>query len=151
LRSTVESLWSKNQQLEKEFRVITASQEQLRANLESICAPEHYPVVITRVTENGSLRVETAAPGGFRVQVAVHPDIDPSQLAVGRRGFLSRERNCLLHLEEFETDWPDVGLFEDYIDGGRRILLRHQDELVAVSQTRPIGRYGPEERRPYRL
>lgn len=134
LPAFVDSLMEENQRLKAVLEAVTAKQEELRQKLASLCAPEHYLVVITKVTNNGSLRVEVATHGGSRVQVAVHPDVARDGLVVGRRGIVSKDRNCLLHLEEAEPEWQDVAVFEDHLDGRRRMLLKDQDQLVAVTR-----------------
>jgi proteasome-associated ATPase len=105
--------------------------EALREEIESLCAPERYPAVITGVHRNGALSVEVHG-AGQRLRVAVHPDIDPDQLRVGARGLLTKGRNCLLEVDGDSPEWHEVGTFEGYTEDGRRLLIRHQEQLVAA-------------------
>jgi proteasome-associated ATPase len=110
---------------------LRAHHEALREEIESLCAPERYPAVITGVHKNGDLCVEVHG-AGQRLCVAVHPDIDPDQLRVGARGLLAKGRNCLLEVSDDHPEWHEVGTFEGYTDDGRRLLIRHQEQLVAA-------------------
>jgi proteasome-associated ATPase len=111
--------------------------EALREEMTALCAPAHYPAVITGVHANGQTAVDVAA-GEMHLQVSVHPDVPRDELRVGIRGLLSRERNCLLKVYGPNTDWQDVGSFEGYLPGGGRMLLKHQDQLLAVTVTEEL-------------
>jgi proteasome-associated ATPase len=117
---------------------VRAHQEELRQELAALCAPEQYPVVITSVQDHGRLTVEVAGCGNGRLRVAVHPDVAPDRLRVGARGLLSQKRNCLLYVLDGGTDWTDVGTFEEFLPGRERMLLRHQEQLIAVSIAEPM-------------
>jgi proteasome-associated ATPase len=107
--------------------------EELRAEIEALCTPEQHPVVITSVHPGGARpTVEVAGPCG-RLRVAIHPDVPRDRLDVGVRGLLSQKRNCLLAVHEGRAEWADVGAFEDYLAGRERVLLKHQEQLVAVA------------------
>jgi proteasome-associated ATPase len=106
--------------------------EVLRGEIEALCSPEQYPVVITAVHLTGRPTVEVAG-NGLRLRVAIHPDVPHERLQVGARGLLSQKRNCLLEVWDAHTEWADVGAFEDYLPGGERVLVRHQEQLVAVT------------------
>ncbi len=106
--------------------------EALREEVEALCAPERYPAVITGVHRNGELTVEVHG-AGQRLRVAVHPDIDPDQLRVGARGLLTKGRNCLLEVDDGRPEWHEVGTLEGYAEDGRRLLIRHQEQLVAAA------------------
>jgi proteasome-associated ATPase len=106
--------------------------ETLRTKLEAMTAPEHYAVTITGVAMNGKLMVEVAGLGNARVQVAVHPDVDPEILQVGAAAVVSREKNCLLRVTAAMGRWNDVGTFERYLDSPHRILVRDRETLLAV-------------------
>jgi proteasome-associated ATPase len=110
---------------------LRAHHEALREEVESLCSPERYPAVITGVHRNGDLSVEVHG-AGQRLRVAVHPDIDPDQLRVGARGLLAKGRNCLLEVDDDHPEWHEVGTFEGYTEDGRRLLIRHQEQLVAA-------------------
>ena len=88
-------------------------------------------MVVTGVTQNGSLTAEVSGIGNTRVQVAVHPDVNPDDLRVGRAGFVSREQNCLLAVSPSVGSWKDTASFEQYLSP-TRILLRDRETLVAV-------------------
>jgi proteasome-associated ATPase len=110
---------------------VRAHQEQLRQEIEALCEPEQYPAIITGVHANGRMSVEVAN-GNVRLRVAVHATVPHDQLRVGARGLLSKARNCLLRVEDEEPAWGDVASFEGYLPGAARLLLRHQDQLIAV-------------------
>jgi proteasome-associated ATPase len=116
---------------------VRARQEQLRQEIEALCEPEQHPAVITAVHANGRTTVEVAN-GNLRLRVAVHPDVPSDQLRVGARGLLSRARNCLLRVEDSEPAWGDVAAFEGYLPGGDRLLLRYQEQLIAVGAAEDI-------------
>jgi proteasome-associated ATPase len=111
--------------------------EELRAEIQALCTPEQYPVVITAVHQGGLPTVEVAGCGA-RLRVAVHPGVPHDRLEVGARGLLSQKRNCLLEVCEARAEWTDVGAFEDYLPGRDRILVRHQEQLLAVALARPM-------------
>ena len=117
---------------QQHLQKLAVYQEALRAKLESLTAHEHYAVVITGVEWNGSLAAEVAGLGNARVEVSVHPDVDPDTLLVGATGFVARERNCLLKVAARTGRWKDVGRFEKYLDSPHRILLKDRETLVAV-------------------
>jgi proteasome-associated ATPase len=110
---------------------VRARQEQLRQEIEALCEPEQHPAVITGVHANGRMSVEVAN-GNVRLRVAVHPNVPHDQLRVGARGLLSKARNCLLRVEDDAAAWGDVASFEGYLPGTDRLLLRHQEQLIAV-------------------
>jgi proteasome-associated ATPase len=128
LRPLVETLLREKFETQAALEQVKAVQEELRAELAALCAPEQYPAVITALT--GAM-VEVAL-GSARMRVAVHPDVPHDQLHVGARGILSRARNCLLHVESSTAGWHDVGTFEDWLPDRRRLLLRCQEQLFAV-------------------
>jgi proteasome-associated ATPase len=116
---------------------VRAHQEELRQEMESLCAPEQYPVVITAVHTTGRLTVEVAGYGG-RLRVAVHPNVSRDSLRIGARGLLSQKRNCLLHVYDTRAEWADIGTFEEYLPDRDRVLLRHQEQLIAVGIAEPM-------------
>ncbi len=109
----------------------------LREEIETLCAPERYPAVITDVHRNGQLSVEVHG-AGQRLCVAVHPDIDPEQLRVGARGLLAKGRNCLLEVDGASPEWHEIGTFEGHTEDGRRLLIRHQEQLVVATPTEEL-------------
>jgi proteasome-associated ATPase len=123
--------------LQEALEKVRAHQEELREEIEALCAPERYPAVITGVRNNGELTVEVHG-AGQRLCVAVHPGIDPDQLRVGARGLLTKGRNCLLTIDGDSPTWHQVATFEGYTDDGRRMLLRYQEQLVAVTPTEEL-------------
>src|SRR5262249_33992494 len=130
LRPVAENLFREKFALQDALDKLKEHQEELREELETLLAPERYPAVITNVHCNGDTTVEVHG-AGMRMQVAVHPDVDSEQLKIGARGLLSKSRNCLLSVEESGPSWHDIGTFEGYA-GERRILVRHQEQLVAA-------------------
>jgi proteasome-associated ATPase len=117
---------------------VRAHQQQLREEIEALCAPEQYPAVITGVHANGRMSVEVAS-GNARLRVAVHPSVPHDQLRVGARGLLAKARNCLLQVEDDEALWGDVAMFEGYLPEPGRILLRYQEQLIAVSAAEELA------------
>src|SRR5579872_5195080 len=132
LRPLTEGLLREKFQLTAALQEVREHQEELRREIEALCTPEQHPAVITGVHLNGQAAVEVAN-GSMRLHVAVHPDVAPEELRVGARGLLSRARNCLLRVESPSADWSDVGTFEGYLPDRRRLLVRHQEQLVAVT------------------
>jgi proteasome-associated ATPase len=129
---TTEGLLREKFALEKALDEVRGHHQKLDEKIRSLTAPEHYPAVVTRVLCNGSRAAEVYSGGG-RLHAAVDPDVPAEQLRVGCRGLLTRGRNCLLSLEGPNSEWYDVATFETYIEGGRRLLLRHQEQLVAAT------------------
>jgi proteasome-associated ATPase len=107
-------------------------QSELKEQIETLCTPEQYPAVITAIPGEGRT-IEVFA--GTFLEVAVHPDVPLDQLRVGARVVLTRARNCLLRVADQQPRWSDVGTFESYLDGRKRALLRHQEQLVAAALT----------------
>lgn len=132
LQPVIHALLEEKFQTQEVLAQVRAHQEALREEIEALCSPELYPVVVTGVQEGGRLTVEVAAGGGQRLRVAVHPDVPRDHLRAGARGILGKARNCLLSVEGPGTDWPDVGTFEDYLPDRQRVLIRHQEQLIAV-------------------
>ena len=132
-----------NMLLQEKFETQTALEQvrqhhlELREEIETLCAPEQYPVVITAVHLDGRPTVEVAGNGG-RLRVAIHPRVPHDRLEVGARGLLSQKRNCLLAICETRGEWSDVGAFEDYLPGGDRVLLKCQEQLIAVALTKEM-------------
>jgi proteasome-associated ATPase len=130
LRPVAENLFREKFALLDALEQVRDHQRQLRSEIESLCEPERYPAVITGVHCNGDTAVEVHG-AGMRLQVAVHPSVAPELLRVGARAVLAKGRNCLLHVDDRRPPWHDVGTFEGRVDD-RRILLRHQEQLVAA-------------------
>jgi proteasome-associated ATPase len=126
-----ENLFREKFALVQAVEEIRAHQRQLRDEIETLMEPEQYPAVITGIHLNGSAKVEVHG-AGMRLEVAIHPDIPRDRLRVGARGLLSKTRNCLIYLEEGPSHWHEVGTFEGYTADPRRILLRHQEQMVAA-------------------
>jgi proteasome-associated ATPase len=130
LQPLVEMLLREKFELTGALATVRQAQEQLREELDALCTPEQHPAVVTGL-HAGRASVEVAL-GGARLRVAVHPDVPRDQLRVGARVVLSRARNCLLAVEGPGARWHDVGTFEDYLPDRRRMLVRHQEQLLAV-------------------
>jgi proteasome-associated ATPase len=138
LQPLVNMLLQEKFQNQAALEQVRAHQAALRDQIEALCAPEQYPVVVTAVHATGAGRsVEVAGHGG-RLRVAVHPHVRPDSLRVGARGLLSQKRNCLLHVYDGRGEWADVGTFEEYLPGRDRVLLRHQEQLIAVGVAEPM-------------
>jgi proteasome-associated ATPase len=138
LRPLAEALLRDKFTLERSLAELRTKQEELRREITNLTAPQYYPAVITGVSLEGSRSVEVFA-AGLSLQVAVHPDVPSQALRVGARGLLSGNRNCLLEVHEIGSHWNEVGTFEGYVDHRRRILIRHQDQLCAVTQTEELA------------
>jgi proteasome-associated ATPase len=132
LLPVAETLLREKFALQEAVTQLRAHHEALREEIDTLCAPERYPAVITGVHRNGDLSVEVQG-AGQRLCVAVHPDVDPDQLRVGARGLLTKGRNCLLEVRDDTAEWHEVGTFEGYTEDGRRLLIRHQEQLVAAT------------------
>jgi proteasome-associated ATPase len=137
LQPLVISLFEEKFQLHQVIKEVRAHQEAMREEITALCAPECYPVVITAVPASGET-VEVATGGG-RVRVAIHPEVDQSQLRIGVRGILTKARNCLMAIEESGNEWMDVGTFESYLPEEGRMLLRYQEQLIAVTGTEDLA------------
>jgi SpoVK/Ycf46/Vps4 family AAA+-type ATPase len=111
--------------------------KQLQAACDTLTAPQHYEVVITHVERNGSLMVEVAGLGNGRVQIAVHPDVDPDELYVGATAWVAREGNCLLKVTGRSGRWKDLGSFERPLDGCR-VLIRDREALMAIDLAKAL-------------
>jgi len=120
-------LLGKFEAMAEQVRQLSAVQEKLRDKVDALTSHEHYLVVITRVVQNGKLEAEIAGLGPTRIRVAVHPNVDPSELRIGAAGFVSRERNCLLGVSAPSARWTHVGTFDRYLDSGQQILIREHD------------------------
>jgi proteasome-associated ATPase len=132
LQPLVRSLLEEKHRLLEALGEVRERQEQLRGEIEALCAPERYLAVVTAVPDRRTSSVEVVC-GNARMQVAVHPDVPLDRLHVGARGMLSRGRNCLLQVQEGAGEWQDLGTFESYLPEGRRLLLRYQEQLIAVT------------------
>jgi proteasome-associated ATPase len=130
LQPVAENLFREKFTLLQALEQVREHQRQLRDEIETLCEPEKYPAVITGVHCNGDTAVEVHG-AGMRLQVAVHPSVPAEQLRVGARAVLAKGRNCILHVDGQRPAWHDVGTFEGRVDD-RRILLRHQEQLVAA-------------------
>ncbi len=144
LRPLAEGLLRDKYALESALETVRGRHAELDAKIKSLTAPEHYPAVVTRVHCNGERAAEVYS-GGSRLRVAVDPDVPDDRLRVGAAGLLARGRNCLLAVEGPNPSWHDVATFEGYIEGGRRMLLRHQEQLVAATPADDLA--GTELRR----
>jgi proteasome-associated ATPase len=113
-------------------------QSQLKDKLNALCAPEHYPAIITAVRNPAERMVEVFGANVF-LEVAVHPDVPAERLCVGARGVLSQGRNCLLEVDGVSPRWQDVAVFEGY-HSERRLLLRHQEQLVVATASDELAR-----------
>ncbi|MBY0528462.1 MAG: AAA family ATPase [Gemmataceae bacterium] len=132
LRPLAEGLLQENFGLRSALAEVREAQDELREQIDVLTAPEQYPAVITEVHRKGTGAVEVFG-GGARLRVAVHPDVAPERLRVGARGFISKARNCLLEVAGVHRDWQEVGTFEGYTADRTRLLLRHQEQLVAAT------------------
>lgn len=141
LRPLAEGLLRERFALHAALGELRTQQDKLREKIETLSAPEHYPAVITAVHSNGQPLVEVHG-GGTRLQVTVDADISPERLRVGARGLLSRSRNCLVRLDPTPHEWADVATFEGYLDGRKRLLLRHQGQLLAATAADDLTRVG---------
>src|SRR5262249_55958406 len=97
LRPVVHALLTEKFEMLAALEQVREHQEVLRAEMEALCAPEHYPVIVTALHLEGKPSVEVAGNGG-RLRVAVHPDVPLDRIQVGSRGLLSQKRNCLLEV-----------------------------------------------------
>jgi proteasome-associated ATPase len=144
LRTVAEALARDRFALEEGLTEARRLQEKLREELRALKAPCQYPAVITAVDRHPELRAEVYA-AGMSLRVAVHPEVPPDELRVGVQGILSSDRTCLLQVRGVGPTWQEVGTFERYIEGSRRILVRYQDQLLAVMPTDELVRVGLRE------
>lgn len=134
LRPLAEALLRHKFKLEGALETVRKKQTELRTKIQSLTAPQLYPAVITHIHRDDNFRVEVHA-AGMNLQVAVAPEIAEEELLVGAQGALSSDRNCLLEVYGIGPTWHEVGTFEAYVEGKQRMLLRHHDELLAVTPT----------------
>ncbi len=118
--------------VQQHVQQLLTNHQTLRGKLDATMAREHYNVVITGVEQNGSVVAEVAGLSNTRVQVSVHPDVDPAQLLVGATALVARERNCILKVTAETGRWNDVATFEEYLEEPNRILVRDRETLLAV-------------------
>jgi proteasome-associated ATPase len=128
-----------NAELKDKLQNLQDIQESLRAKLTALTEPELYPAIITDVRRNGRLAVEVALANA-RLDVAVHPDVDPDDLQIGVKARLTQSRNCVVEVAEDPSEWSEIGEFVNW-SGGDHIVLRHQgspkrlrvtDELLGI-------------------
>jgi proteasome-associated ATPase len=128
-----------NAALRETVEALRAAQAEFRAELEKLAAPEHYPGVITAVEWGEPLRVELRVAGMSPVRAEVHSSVDVDRVRVGAVGYLSRTRNCLVDVMDDAPPWKEVGVFEEYLDDERRILVRHQEQATALALADALG------------
>lgn len=133
LRVVCENLMREKFKLLDGFKELKAHQEVLRREIQALVEPENYLAVITSVHNNGSRCVEVHAGGGMTMQIGIHPDVPDEHLRVGARCVLSKSRNCLLRVEHGPGVWNEIATFESHTPDPRRILLKHQEQLVAAT------------------
>jgi proteasome-associated ATPase len=138
LRPVAERLAKENFALRAAIEEVRGQQAKLRSELDALCAPEHYPATITRVSRNGQVTAEVFGAGMY-LEVPVHPDVPAERLRVGARGLLSKGRNCLVKVDGVSPVWTEVGAFEGFACNRSRILLRHQEQLVAATPTEELA------------
>jgi len=122
-------------QLQKQLDRAKPCLEGLKEELKNLTAPEYYSVVVTGVSLNGDRAVQVAGLGSFasRAELRVHKSVPADQLRVGYRGLVTKHGNCLLKITGPNADWSEVGVFEDYLEPPRRVLLKHQEQPIAVT------------------
>jgi proteasome-associated ATPase len=130
---TAEQLLVENMALRGEVDKARIMLQEMREEMDKLTAPEHYLGVITAVEWGEPMHVEVHVIGMSPVRAEVHPSVDQDQVRVGAVGYLSRTRNCLMDARDETPPWKDVGVFEEYFDDDRRILVRHQEQLVALA------------------
>ena len=142
------TLAGKLEQTQEHVQHLAVCQDALREKLEAVMAHEHYAVTITGVERNGSVVAEVAGLGNSRVQVGVHPDVDPEELLVGASALVSRERNCLLKVTAATSRWSDVATFEKYLDSPRPHLGPRPRDAGGRGRCPQPPRHALEEERP---
>jgi proteasome-associated ATPase len=126
-------LLAENNELQHSLAEVAGRQEELRQAVETLVAPEHYSCVVTDVQRNGHLTAQVQCRGMSPLQVRVHPDVNTELLCVGAVGYLGRSRNCLVGLSDSAAAWTEVGTFEEYLPGGSRVLVRSQEQSIALN------------------
>jgi proteasome ATPase len=127
-------LLQENGALQARLEEVGNAQEQLREELERLCAPEHYPAVITDVERNGRMRVSMHIQGMSPVRAEVHPDVPIEQIRVGAQGYMSKSRNCLLEISTVKAEWREIGTFEERLEDGR-IVVKYQEATRVLTLT----------------
>jgi proteasome-associated ATPase len=138
LRPLAEVLLRDKFALEKALGEVRRTHAQLKEKLQALTAPQHYPAVITAVHRNGDRSVEVFG-AGMSLQVAVDPAVADEELRVGAQGVLTTDRNCLLRVTPDGPPWHEVGSFEGYLEDRKRLLLRHQDQLIALTTAEALA------------
>lgn len=133
LRIVCENLMREKFKLLDGFDQLKTHQEALRREIQALVEPENYLAVITAVHNNDTRCVEVHGGGGMAMQVGIHPDVPVEHLRVGARCVLSKSRNCLLRVEHGPGVWNEIATFEGHTPDPRRILLKHQEQLVAAT------------------
>ena len=119
--------------LRRQQAEIQRNQIKIKEQIQALTEPERYAVVITRGLNGHAERmVEVGLAGGTRTLVNVHPDVPSHALQVGARGVVTRERNCLLEVNDDVHPWKEIGTYEERLPGAGRVLVRRRDEQIAL-------------------
>ncbi len=132
LVKTTIGLAEQNKVLRHSLNAVQSKQEELRQELQAVCAPEHYPALVTAVEQNGCWRASLHFKGMTPVRAGVHPDVDPAKLQVGSKVFVNKNRNCVLEVSANAAQWSDLGTFEEYLPDGR-LLVKQQEQSFALT------------------
>lgn len=117
---------------EQHVKKLSSIHTALRQKLEAMMAPAHFTVTITAFLGGTPATVEVIGLGNSRVQVSVHPDVDPQHLVTGATAIVSQDQNCLLKVISPSGRWQETGSFERFIDSENRILVNRNGSQIAL-------------------
>jgi proteasome-associated ATPase len=128
-RST-DQLQQGRKQNEKLVQALNKAKEQieeLRREVEKLCAPPNSYAVFKCLNKDGTVDVLV---DGKKIKVNIHPTIDPEGLTEGQQLILNEAYN-VVDCADFTTE-GEVSQIKDFLEGDRVIVLGRADEERVV-------------------